>query len=44
MYNEWFSYMNKPLRNDISFSIKIQMVLEKIYLYLSLPNFSDIST
>ena len=31
MYNEWFSHMNKLLQNDISFTLKLQMVLVKMY-------------
>ena len=44
MYNEWFSHMNKLLQNDISFSLKVQMVQTKMNLYLSLPIYSLIST
>ena len=29
MHNEWFLHMNKSLQNDISFSLKIQMLQEK---------------
>ena len=29
--------MNKLLQNDISFSLKVQTVQEKMNLYLSLP-------
>ena len=29
MYNEWFLHMNKFLQNDISFSLKVQMVQAK---------------
>ena len=36
--------MNKSLQNDISFSLKVQMVQEKMNLYLSLPIYSLIST
>ena len=44
MHKEWFSHMNKSLPNDISFSLKVQMVLAKINLYLDLPVYSLIST
>ena len=44
MYNEWFLYMNKLLQNDISFSIRVQMVQEKTNVYLSLPIYSLTST
>ena len=44
MYNEWFLYMNKLLQNDISSSIRVQMVQEKIHVYLSLPIYSLTST
>ena len=37
MCNEWFSHMNKSLQNNISFSLKVQMVQAKMNLYLSLP-------
>ena len=40
MYNEWFSHMSKLLQNDISFALKVQIVQEKINLYLSLPIYS----
>ena len=33
MFNEWFSHMNKSLQNDISFSLKVQMVHAKMDLY-----------
>ena len=32
--------MNKLLQNDISFSLKVQMVQEKMNFYLSLPIYS----
>ena len=35
MCNEWFSHMNKTLQNDISFSLKVQMVQMKNNLYRS---------
>ena len=41
MYNEWFSHM--LLQNDISFSLKVQMLQAKMNLYLSLPICSLIS-
>ena len=38
MYNELFLHMIKLLQNDISFFfIKVQMVQEKMNLYLNLP-------
>ena len=36
--------MNKSLQNDISFSLKIQMVQLKMNLYFSLTIYSVIST
>ena len=36
--------MNKSLQNDISFSLKVQMVQEKMNLHLSLTIYSLIST
>ena len=42
MYNEWFLHMNKS-GQDISFSLKVQMVQAKMNLYLSLPIYSLIS-
>ena len=44
MYNELFLHMNKSLWNDISFSLKLQMVQTKMNLYLSLPVYGLIST
>ena len=43
MYNEWFLHINKLLQN-ISFSLKFQLVQEKMNLYPSLPIYSLIST
>ena len=37
MYNEWFSHMNNFLQNDISYFLKVKMVLVKMNLSLSLP-------
>ena len=34
MYNEQFSHSSKLLQNDISFSLKVEMVQEKINLHL----------
>ena len=44
MYDERFSIMNKSLQNDISISLKVQMVQGKMNLYFSLPVNSLIST
>ena len=44
MYNEEFSHMSKSLKNKISFSLKVQMMLAKMNLYVSLPVYSFIST
>ena len=35
--------MNKMLQNDISFSLKVQMLQAKMNFYLSLPVYSLIS-
>ena len=43
MYNELFLHMNKSLQN-ISFSLKIQMVQAKINFYLTLPIYRLSST
>ena len=40
MYNEWFSHMSSAIQKDISFSLKVQMVQEKIDLYLNLLVYS----
>ena len=37
MYNELLLHINKLLQNDISFSLKVQMVQGKVNLYLNLP-------
>ena len=44
MYKEWFSHMNKSLQNDISFSLKVQMMQAKINLYPNLLIYSITST
>ena len=44
MYNEWFLHMIKLLQNDTSFSLKVQMVQEKMNLYSSLLIYSLIPT
>ena len=36
--------MEKPLENDICFSLKVQMVQAKMNLYFSLPFYKLIST
>ena len=36
--------MNKALQNDVSFSVKVQMMQAKMNLFLSLPVYSLIST
>ena len=36
--------MNKALQNDVSFSLKVQMMQAKMNLFLSLPVYSLIST
>ena len=43
MHNESFLYMNKTLQNDISLSLKVQMMQAKMNLFLSLPVYSLIS-
>ena len=42
MYNEWFLHMNKLLQN-IYFSLKVQVVQEKLNFHLSLPIYYLIS-
>ena len=44
VYNKWFSHISKSLQNDISFSLKVQMVLVRMNLNPSLPAYRLIST
>ena len=37
MSNKRFLHMKKSLQNNISFSLKVQMVQVKMNLYLNLP-------
>ena len=40
MYKESFSHMSKVIQKDISFSLKVQIVLAKMNLYFDLHVYS----